>query len=628
MMRSLIQVFGAGLAPLRTKAAVGPIGVRDFFGPRREPFPGAWQRGVAPDNMQELTAFGAVYACLSLVSGDIGKLAPVLLQRQRDGTQAPAPDSSPHWIPLRDPNAFQTRNQFFRQWMLSKLMHGNTYALKQRDDRNMVARLYVLDPRRVTPMVTSEGDVYYSLGGDDLSKVAAGRVVPASEIIHDRCPTLWHPLIGVPPLYAAAMSATQGRRIQANSAKFFENMSLPSGYLVAPGTIDDVTAARLKSDFEQNFSGANIGRLAVLGDGLKFEATGTIPAEQAQLIEQLKWTAIDIAGAFLVPAYKINVGPMPTSNNVEALQQQYYESTLQQHIEDIEALLTRGLSVPTGTKIEFDLDGLLRMDSAAQVEMLAQGVGAAIFSPNEARARKNLPPVVGGHSPMIQQQNFSLSALAKRDAKDDPFDAGGGDGGGGGSGVKALSLEGPPGRDGRDGEPGRDAVHVDVLDGIDPTKRYQRGTFANHRGGILRAFRQTDPLPDDGQLERAGWHCVVRGIADDDIEVGEDLRTFTFKRTYTDGSFTTKAVTLPVIIDRGIFREDSHYERGDGATWAGSFWFAQRSTLPGEKPGDDSGAWRLSVKKGRDGRDGLRGETGQRGAEGKQGPQGLPGSRW
>jgi hypothetical protein len=32
-----------------------------------------------------------------------------------------------------------------------------------------------------------------------------------------------------------------------------------------------------------------------------------------------------------------------------------------------------------------------------------------------------MKPVKGGESPMIQQQNFSLAALAKRDAKDDPF---------------------------------------------------------------------------------------------------------------------------------------------------------------------------------------------------------------
>lgn len=37
------------------------------------------------------------------------------------------------------------------------------------------------------------------------------------------------------------------------------------------------------------------------------------------------------------------------------------------------------------------------------------------LAPNEVRAKENLPPVEGGDSPMIQQQNFSLAALARRD---------------------------------------------------------------------------------------------------------------------------------------------------------------------------------------------------------------------
>jgi hypothetical protein len=43
------------------------------------------------------------------------------------------------------------------------------------------------------------------------------------------------------------------------------------------------------------------------------------------------------------------------------------------------------------------------------------------MSPNEARAGENMQPVAGGDSPYLQQQNYSLAALAKRDAKADPF---------------------------------------------------------------------------------------------------------------------------------------------------------------------------------------------------------------
>ncbi|MNV75883.1 hypothetical protein D3C71_1692080 [compost metagenome] len=43
------------------------------------------------------------------------------------------------------------------------------------------------------------------------------------------------------------------------------------------------------------------------------------------------------------------------------------------------------------------------------------------MAPNEQRFKLGLPPKPGGDSPMLQQQNYSLEALAKRDAQADPF---------------------------------------------------------------------------------------------------------------------------------------------------------------------------------------------------------------
>src|SRR5262249_25899742 len=64
---------------------------------------------------------------------------------------------------------------------------------------------------------------------------------------------------------------------------------------------------------------------------------------------------------------------------------------------------------------EFELDDLLRMDTATMIESEKNAVGAGIKAPNEARARLNLPPVQGGETPYLQQQNFSLAALDRRD---------------------------------------------------------------------------------------------------------------------------------------------------------------------------------------------------------------------
>jgi HK97 family phage portal protein len=385
----------------------------------REPMAGGWQRGVTVDPLGGLTSFAAVYACVSRIANDIAKLEPMVMERADSGMWVPL-KNSPFSIPLSKPNDYQNRIQFYTWWMVTKLLYGNAYALKLRDNRTMVSRLYMLDPRRVTPMVTPEGDVYYSLSGDDLSKIPAGMVVPASEIIHDRGLTLWHPLQGVSPIHACGISATQGLRIQANSAVFFGNMSRPSGVLSAPATITDEVAARLKKDWNENFSAGNIGKLAVLGDGLKYEPM-TITASDAELIEQLKWTVEDVARAFSMPLYKIGAGPVPTNNNVEALHLQYYSDCLQNPIECVELCLKEGLGLAANQRIEFDLSGLLRMDQKTKLEMLKAGVDGGLLTPNEGRAELNKPPLDGGNTVYLQQQQFSLAALAKRDARDDPF---------------------------------------------------------------------------------------------------------------------------------------------------------------------------------------------------------------
>ena len=92
-------------------------------------------------------------------------------------------------------------------------------------------------------LVTEDGDVYYELSADNLSGIRQTVTVPASEIIHDRGACLWHPLVGVSPIYACGMSATMGARILRNSTRFFQNSSMVSGYLEAPGKLDDEEAA-------------------------------------------------------------------------------------------------------------------------------------------------------------------------------------------------------------------------------------------------------------------------------------------------------------------------------------------------------------------------------------------------
>ncbi len=427
--RSLVSVLAAGVSDIRIKQSPGALSpvpysnMGSFFGPIRESFAGAWQKNVYPESQRNIFAFSAVYACVALVASDIAKLRPMLTKDTPGGYWVEVQGPSPLQPVLAKPNRYQTRIQFFHQWITSKLMHGNAYILKERDQRGVVTDLYVLDPRLVVPLVASDGSVYYQLKIDHLSGIQEPVLLPASEIIHDRMLTLWHPLVGVSPIFACGAAATQGIRIQANSASFFENMSRPSGMLTAPGKISDETAQRLKDKFEPNFSSGNLGRLFVAGDGLAY-APMTIPAEDAQLIQQLNWTIEDVARCFQVPLHKISQVAQRSINyaSIGALNQDYYTQTLQFHIESLELLLDEGLGLDkAGYNVTLDLEGLLRLDPAARIDTAAKGVGSGIYSPNEGRAKENLPPVSGGDTPYLQVQNYALSALAKRDALANPF---------------------------------------------------------------------------------------------------------------------------------------------------------------------------------------------------------------
>jgi HK97 family phage portal protein len=427
-----MSVFNRPLSRIRAVAkgvsqafsSIGGSGNGGWWPVVRESFTGAWQRHVEV-RRDLVLAYWAVNSCMTLIAGDVGKLRAKLMEQQASGVWKEI--TSPAFSPvLRRPNKYQTWQKFAEQWIISKLAHGNTYVVLVRDRRQVVVEMHVLNPYRVTPLVAPDGSVYYQLQQDDLAQVSAedSVAVPASEIIHDTMIALFHPLVGISPIYACGLAATQGLRIQENSTTFFANMSRPSGILTSPGQIDDIRAKTYKARWEENYGGANVGRVAVLGNDLKYQPLA-VNADDAQLVDQLKLTAEVVCSTFHVPAYMVGAGPTPPYANIQAVNQQYFSQCLQTLIESMEAHLDYGLGLGAidgrVLGIELDIGALLRMDSLTQMEVVTKGIQGGAFTPNDGRAMLDLEPLEGGGTVYLQQQQFSLAALAKRDARDDPF---------------------------------------------------------------------------------------------------------------------------------------------------------------------------------------------------------------
>lgn len=86
-----------------------------------------------------------------------------------------------------------------------------------------------------------------------------------------------------------------------------------------------------------------------------------------------------------------------------------------------------------------------------------------------------------------------------------------------------------------------------------------------------------------------------------DLVLSEDGRTVTVKMQAGE-TVIEKSVKIGAVIDRGTYKHDGQYEKGDGTSYGGSYWIAKCDNPQGV-PGTGETDWRCAVKKGRDGKD-------------------------
>ena len=378
------------------------------------PWTGACQQNCE-EEQGTLLCYPTLYACLDSISSDVGKLPFTLQQLQANGIWKYV--ENPAYSPvLRKPNHYQTQQQFRESWIMSKLIHGNTYVLKGRDERGVVTRLYVLDPNRVLPMVSDTGDVFYQLNyptSDNLlprDYPAENIVVPAREIIHDRLNTFHHQLIGVPPVCAAHWPAVKNMKILRNATTFFANGANPGGILTAPAGMSETDAGQVRDYWNSNFQGENSGKVAVIGADMKFTAFAFKSAD-SQMVEQMRYSDEQICQPFGVPPFIVGIGSIPAGMKVDDMMGLYYQRALQKHIEAMENLLDEGLGISRPLGVELDLEPLLRMDPQRRAEVWGKLTNDGIAAPNEARLPFNLPPLEGGDTVYMQQQDFPLDQV-------------------------------------------------------------------------------------------------------------------------------------------------------------------------------------------------------------------------
>lgn len=170
--------------------------------------------------------------------------------------------------------------------------------------------------------------------------------------------------------------------------------------------------------------------------------------------------------------------------------------------------------------------------------------------------------------------------------------------------VEAYLAANPPaaGQDGVNGADGAAGVKgIDGKDGADGVGL--AGAMIGRAGDLVITLTNGEVKSLGPVVGKDGQHGE-RGeagfsLADFDTEFRHDAKTLVLKFAAGD-TLETHEIFLPYVRDVGVWKEGATYLEGDGVTWGGSFWTAQKDTTA--KP-DGSDDWRLAVKRGRDGKD-------------------------
>jgi HK97 family phage portal protein len=322
---------------------------------------------------------------------------------------------------IRKPNSYQSISDFMLN-LVYAMYDGNAYILATRNNRFEISELHLFNSRTSYAQVAANGDVFYSLQGNEIVENAlgvGGLVVPARDVIHIRLHCPRHPLVGESPMVAAALQLTAGAAALQQQVLFYANQARPSFLLTTDAILSVEQARDLRAIWDEQSKGLNAGKTPVLSGGLKAQPMA-ISSTDSQLADLLKLSDQALANVFRVPLQILGIGNNAFSST-ESLMQFWLASGLGfalNHIEEAfgNAFLLKG---QPDEYLEYDTSALQRSSFKERVEAWATGTKGGVFARNEARADFERKPVEGGDEPWVQQQDVPLS-VAFDNAKNPP----------------------------------------------------------------------------------------------------------------------------------------------------------------------------------------------------------------
>lgn len=338
---------------------------------------------------------GAVSRCLQLTSQQIAGM-PLRFRGNFQPLWVSAPD--PVWFPNGVGDAL-----FALVW--SVYSRGDAFLwVTSRYETGYPQTWTVLDPDQVTVWADDAGGRRYRVGGLDLAEDDVLQITRNPQ----------GNLRGSSALAAYAGNVQSAAAAETLAAEVYKGGGIPWAVLQPPSRrIDKQQAEDLQAQWLARAGNRN-GAPAVIPADIAFTLTTPTSPKDLALLETREWDAKQIASAFGVPAFLLNMDQAGGLNysNPEMLFDMWWKSELMPRATGIGNALSTWL--PRGSWVEFDPSVLLAPDVTAKQAVWSKAYTDGAVSLDEYRAAVfDLPPLEEGDATeLIDEPHGSGGSLA------------------------------------------------------------------------------------------------------------------------------------------------------------------------------------------------------------------------
>lgn len=290
-------------------------------------------------------------------------------------------------------NPFVTAQEGYRWLDMTKDALGNAFARVEWTDGVPTA----IWPMAGVPEVeiTDNGDPLFRYCGD---KFTDAGVYLQREVIWVKSPVLDDDcLMGVSLAELAARELGLSIDLEDFYDRLIRNGNHFPRWLETDQALDENSFNRLKQQVSDGEGIVSAGKMRIFDRGLTVRTTNQSIADMS-LIEQERWILQQVCRTLSVPPQEVFDLSNSTYSNIEQGAQNFANKTLVPECAEIERALScvlwsAGLH---DCYVQFDMNGLLRGNYRDRMDGYRIGIFSSILSPNDARAKEDMPPYEGG----------------------------------------------------------------------------------------------------------------------------------------------------------------------------------------------------------------------------------------